>query len=151
MVQAGSPVDDTIALLSQYMQPEDILIDGGNEWFPNSQRRATTLEATGIHFLGMGISGGEEGARNGPSLMPGGPRAAYDICEPILAPCAAQVADGACISYMGPIGSGNYVKMIHNGKCSFFMHSFMFSCMKSILILLQKHILFVDFLLIIIL
>jgi 6-phosphogluconate dehydrogenase len=64
----------------------------------------------------MGISGGEEGARNGPSLMPGGPRAAYDACEPIFSKCAAQVPDGPCLAYIGPIGSGNYVKMIHNGE-----------------------------------
>jgi 6-phosphogluconate dehydrogenase len=78
LVQAGSPVDDTITLLSQFMQAGDIIIDGGNEWFPNSLRRAELLESRGIHFMGMGISGGEEGARNGPSLMPGGPREAYD-------------------------------------------------------------------------
>lgn len=97
------------------MSPGDIIIDGGNEWFPNSQRRAKGLESAGIHFMGMGISGGEEGARTGPSLMPGGPRAAYNAIEPIMTRCAAQVADGACITYIGPIGSGNYVKMIHNG------------------------------------
>ena len=112
-------MDDTISILSQYMQPGDILIDGGNEWFPNSQRRSTELEAKGIHFMGMGISGGEEGARNGPSLMPGGPRAAYDAVEPIFSRCAAQVADGACLTYVGPIGSGNYVKMIHNGAFTY--------------------------------
>lgn len=116
LVQAGAPVDDTIALLSQYMSPGDILVDGGNEWFPNSVRRAESLEPRGIHFLGMGISGGEEGARNGPSLMPGGPRQAYDALEPIFSKCAAQVSDGACLTYIGPIGSGNYVKMIHNGE-----------------------------------
>lgn len=73
------------------------------------------LQAKGIQFVGMGISGGEEGARNGPSLMPGGPRAAYDLLEPILSKCAAQVDDGPCTTYVGPIGAGNYVKMVHNG------------------------------------
>jgi 6-phosphogluconate dehydrogenase len=115
LVQAGAAVDATIELLSQYMEPGDILVDGGNEWFPNSVRRAESLQSKGIMFMGMGISGGEEGARNGPSLMPGGPKEAYDALEPILTKCAAQVDDGACVTYVGSIGSGNYVKMIHNG------------------------------------
>lgn len=115
LVVAGKPVDATIEALSQYMEPGDIIVDGGNEWFPNSVRRAAELEPKGIHFVGMGISGGEEGARNGPSLMPGCPREAYDALEPILVKCAAQVDDGACTTYLGPIGSGNYVKMVHNG------------------------------------
>eukprot|EP00618_Florenciella_parvula_P006766 CAMPEP_0119519280 /NCGR_PEP_ID=MMETSP1344-20130328/35629_1 /TAXON_ID=236787 /ORGANISM="Florenciella parvula, Strain CCMP2471" /LENGTH=509 /DNA_ID=CAMNT_0007557037 /DNA_START=65 /DNA_END=1594 /DNA_ORIENTATION=+ len=115
LVMAGKPVDDTIALLSEHMEEGDLIIDGGNEWYPNSQRRATELEAKKIMFMGMGVSGGEEGARNGPSLMPGGPKAAYDLMEPILQKCAAQVSDGACTTYCGPIGAGNYVKMVHNG------------------------------------
>ncbi len=78
-------------------------------------RRSKDLETKGIQFIGMGISGGEEGARHGPSLMPGGPRAAFDLIEPIMSKCAAQVDDGPCTTYIGPIGSGNYVKMIHNG------------------------------------
>jgi 6-phosphogluconate dehydrogenase len=73
------------------------------------------LQAREIQFIGMGISGGEEGARNGPSLMPGGPRNAYDLLEPIFTKCAAQVDDGPCVTYLGPIGAGNYVKMVHNG------------------------------------
>jgi 6-phosphogluconate dehydrogenase len=97
------------------VQEGDIIIDGGNEWFPNSIRRHEELKDQGIHFVGMGISGGEEGARNGPSLMPGGPREAYDLLEPIFSVCAAQVDDGPCTTYIGPIGSGNYVKMVHNG------------------------------------
>jgi 6-phosphogluconate dehydrogenase len=116
LVQAGAAVDSTIEQLGQFMESGDIIIDGGNEWFPNSVRRAALLEPRGIHFMGMGISGGEEGARNGPSLMPGGPREAYNAVEPILQACAAQVSDGACLTYIGPIGSGNYVKMIHNGR-----------------------------------
>jgi len=97
------------------MEEGDIIVDGGNEWFPNTLRRAKELEPKGIQFVGMGISGGEEGARNGPSLMPGGPKEAYDQLEQILTSCAAQVNDGACTGYVGPIGSGNYVKMVHNG------------------------------------
>jgi len=115
LVQAGKPVDETIAKLSQYMEKGDLIIDGGNEWFPNSIRRAKELEVKGIKFIGMGISGGEEGARNGPSLMPGGPKEGYDLIAPILKKCAAQVSDGPCTTYVGPIGAGNYVKMVHNG------------------------------------
>ncbi|KAG1708633.1 hypothetical protein DVH05_022259 [Phytophthora capsici] len=115
LVVAGKPVDLTIAALSEFMEPGDIIVDGGNEWFPNSVRRASELEPKGIHFVGMGVSGGEEGARNGPSLMPGGPKEAFDALEPIITKCAAQVDDGACTTYLGPIGSGNYVKMVHNG------------------------------------
>jgi 6-phosphogluconate dehydrogenase len=115
LVQAGSAVDDTIATLTEYLEPGDMIIDGGNEWFPNQVRRAAELEPKGILFLGMGVSGGEEGARNGPSLMPGGPKEAYDLLEPILTKCAAQVGGEACTGYCGPIGSGNYVKMVHNG------------------------------------
>ncbi|KAL7526347.1 hypothetical protein ACHAWF_001735 [Thalassiosira exigua] len=115
LVMAGKPVDDTIAKLSEYMEAGDVIVDGGNEWFHNTLRRSRDLEAKGIHFVGMGISGGEEGARNGPSLMPGGPRAAYDMIEPIITKCAAQVHDGPCTGYVGPVGAGNYVKMIHNG------------------------------------
>lgn len=115
LVVAGKPVDMTIAALSDFMEAGDILVDGGNEWFPNSVRRASELAPKGIHFVGMGVSGGEEGARNGPSLMPGGPKEAFDALEPIITKCAAQVDDGACTTYLGPIGSGNYVKMVHNG------------------------------------
>jgi 6-phosphogluconate dehydrogenase len=116
LVQAGKPVDDTISILARYMAPGDVIIDGGNEWFPNSLRRSKFLQPKGIHFIGMGISGGEEGARRGPSLMPGGPKEAYDLVEPIFTKCAAQVeGSGACVSYLGPVGAGNYVKMVHNG------------------------------------
>jgi 6-phosphogluconate dehydrogenase len=115
LVMAGKPVDDTIAGLAEHLEPGDLIVDGGNEWYPNSIRRAEELEKRGVMFMGMGISGGEEGARNGPSLMPGGKRKAYDLMEPIITKCAAQVSDGACTGYLGPIGSGNYVKMVHNG------------------------------------
>lgn len=115
LVMAGKPVDDTIEILSKFMETGDIIIDGGNEWFPNTIRRGITLEPKGILFMGMGISGGEEGARTGPSLMPGGPKEAFDELEPIISKCAAQVDDGPCTTYIGPLGSGNYVKMVHNG------------------------------------
>jgi len=115
LVMAGKPVDDTITNLCQYMEEGDVIIDGGNEWFHNSIRRGKELDLKGIHFVGMGVSGGEEGARHGPSLMPGGPKVAYDMIAPIITKCAAQVNDGPCTGYLGPIGAGNYVKMIHNG------------------------------------
>lgn len=106
LVQAGTPVDDTVSILSRFMERGDIIIDGGNEWFPNSIKRSEFLRPKGIHFIGMGISGGEEGARKGPSLMPGGPKEAYIAIEPILTKCAAQVERrGACVGYVGPVGS----------------------------------------------
>jgi 6-phosphogluconate dehydrogenase len=114
-VQAGKPVDDTIATLAEHLEEGDVIIDGGNEWYLNSARRAEELSHQGILFVGMGVSGGEEGARNGPSLMPGGPKEAYDLIEPIMRKCAAQVKGEACFGYLGPIGAGNYVKMVHNG------------------------------------
>jgi 6-phosphogluconate dehydrogenase len=100
---------------SLYFYFSRLLIDGGNEWFPNQIRRSLELAKKGILFVGMGISGGEEGARHGPSLMPGGPKEAYVLIEPILTKCAAQVEGAACAGYCGPIGAGNYVKMVHNG------------------------------------
>jgi len=115
LVMAGKPVDETIEKLSEYLESGDVIVDGGNEWYPNSIRRAESLEPKGILFMGMGVSGGEEGARNGPSLMPGGPKEAYDLMETIIEKCAAQASDGPCTTYLGPVGSGNYVKMVHNG------------------------------------
>lgn len=117
LVQAGKPVDLTIEALVQHLEEGDVIIDGGNEWFPNQIRRSEELAKRNVMFVGMGISGGEEGARNGPSLMPGGPREAYDLIAPILMKCAAKAGDPleACTGYCGPIGAGNYVKMIHNG------------------------------------
>lgn len=116
LVMAGKPVDETIDLLSKFMDKGDIIVDGGNEYYPNSVRRAETLKGRGIHFIGMGISGGEEGARLGPSLMPGGSKEAFEELEPILTSCAAKSKNGdPCCAYVGPIGSGNYVKMVHNG------------------------------------
>lgn len=115
LVKAGKPVDATIDLLKEHMSEGDIIIDGGNEWYPNSLRRGDELAKVGIHFVGMGVSGGEDGARHGPSLMPGGPREAYDALEPILKKVAAQVDDGPCVTWVGELGAGNYVKMVHNG------------------------------------
>jgi 6-phosphogluconate dehydrogenase len=96
------------------MEEGDVIIDGGNEWYPNSIRRSEELAEKGIMFVGMGISGGEEGARNGPSLMPGGPKEAYDLIAPIMMKCAAQAGEPstACFGYLGPIGAGNYVKTV---------------------------------------
>jgi hypothetical protein len=116
LVQAGHAVTETISKLARYMETGDIIIDGGNEWFPNQIKRNEYLQKKGIYFIGMGISGGEEGARHGPSLMPGGPKIAYELVAPIFTKCAAQVEKfGPCCAYLGPIGAGNYVKMVHNG------------------------------------
>ncbi len=115
MVKAGGPVDAVIDQLKPYLEPGDILIDGGNSLYTDTDRRAAALAPTGIHFVGMGVSGGEEGALNGPSLMPGCSQEAYDAIEPIVTKIAAQVDDGPCVTYLGPKGGGHYVKMVHNG------------------------------------
>jgi len=115
MVKAGKPVDDVIAEIVPILETGDILIDGGNSYFPDTRRRSKELEARGIFFLGVGISGGEEGALKGPSVMPGGNRAAYEKVAPILTSIAAQVGGVPCCSYVGPDGAGHYVKMVHNG------------------------------------
>ncbi len=116
MVPAGAPVDSAIAHLAPHLQAGDILIDGGNSWFLDTERRNRELAARGLHFVGMGVSGGEEGALWGPSIMPGGPREAYDALAPILRAIAAKADDGQpCVEYMGPGGAGHYVKMVHNG------------------------------------
>jgi 6-phosphogluconate dehydrogenase len=115
MVKAGEAVDAMIAAIRPHLEPGDILVDGGNSYFPDTERRAKELANTGIQYVGMGVSGGEEGARHGPSIMPGGPQAAYERLEPILTRIAAQVDDGPCVTYIGPGGSGHFVKMIHNG------------------------------------
>jgi 6-phosphogluconate dehydrogenase len=115
MVKAGQPVDDTIAQIRPHLEKDDMLVDGGNEFFTNTVRRGKDLEAQGLNYVGMGVSGGEEGARHGPSIMPGGHKFAYDALAPILTKVAAQVDDGPCVDYMGPGGAGHYVKMVHNG------------------------------------
>ena len=115
LVKAGAPVDKTIESLVPYLEPGDILIDGGNEWYEKSIQRTRNLEEKGILFVSMGVSGGEIGARHGPSLMPGGRKSAYEALENILTKIAAQVDNEACVTYIGGAGSGNYVKMVHNG------------------------------------
>ncbi|OMO85132.1 6-phosphogluconate dehydrogenase, decarboxylating [Corchorus olitorius] len=115
LVKAGAPVDQTIAALSDHMEPGDCIIDGGNEWYENTERRMNEVANKGLLYLGMGVSGGEEGARNGPSLMPGGSFQAYSNIKDILEKVAAQVEDGPCVTYIGEGGSGNFVKMVHNG------------------------------------
>lgn len=115
LVKAGKPVDATIGVLRGLLEEGDLIIDGGNEFYSNTERRAEDLEKDGIQYMGMGVSGGEEGARYGPSLMPGGPRKGYDIMEEMLKKIAAQVDDGPCVTYIGPRGAGNFVKMVHNG------------------------------------
>ncbi|KAK1314131.1 6-phosphogluconate dehydrogenase, decarboxylating 3 [Acorus calamus] len=116
LVKAGSPVDQTIQTLSVYLEKGDCIIDGGNEWYENTERREKAVAEKGFLYLGMGVSGGEEGARNGPSLMPGGSFEAYKYIEDILLKVAAQVPDsGPCVTYIGKGGSGNFVKMVHNG------------------------------------
>jgi 6-phosphogluconate dehydrogenase len=115
LVKAGEVVDKTIAALRPYLDPGDILIDAGNEHYATTERRTRELSAAGLRYFGMGVSGGEMGARHGPSLMPGGDRAAYEELAPILTKIAAQHPDGPCVTYVGPGGAGHYVKMVHNG------------------------------------
>jgi 6-phosphogluconate dehydrogenase len=114
MIKAGPPVDAIIEQLIPLLDKGDIIIDGGNAYFKDTIRREQYLEAKGINFLGIGISGGEEGALKGPSLMPGGPREAWQIVAPLLEKIAA-VADEPCTNYVGPDGAGHFVKMVHNG------------------------------------
>jgi 6-phosphogluconate dehydrogenase len=114
MIKAGSSTDAVIDQLAPLLDKGDIVIDGGNAYFKDTIRREEKLKAMGLNFLGVGISGGEEGALKGPSLMPGGPRDAWQIVAPLLEKIAAQ-ADGACTNYVGPDGAGHFVKMVHNG------------------------------------
>lgn len=115
LVKAGKPVDDTISQLRDLLEEGDLIIDGGNEFYTNTERRGEQLSQKGILFMGMGVSGGEEGARYGPSLMPGGPKPAWDMVKDMMIKVSAQVDDGPCVTYIGPKGAGNYVKMVHNG------------------------------------
>ncbi|VXD15431.1 gluconate-6-phosphate dehydrogenase, decarboxylating [Planktothrix serta PCC 8927] len=115
MVKAGKPVDAVIDQLKPLLDQDDMIIDGGNSLYEDTERRTKELEATGLGFVGMGVSGGEEGALWGPSLMPGGTEASYKELEPILTKIAAQVDDGPCVTFIGPGGAGHYVKMVHNG------------------------------------
>ena len=116
MVTAGKGTDAVIDALTDHLEPGDIIIDGGNSHFPDTNRRAEELHAKGYHFVGCGISGGEEGALWGPSIMPGGNREAYDRIAPVLEKIAAKIDDGsACVTYCGRTSAGHYVKMVHNG------------------------------------
>jgi 6-phosphogluconate dehydrogenase len=115
MVKAGAPVDDVIAKLKPHLAKGDLLIDGGNSLFTDTERRIKELTAEGFLFLGTGVSGGEEGALNGPSIMPGGPKEGYDRIADILTAISAQVQGMPCCTYIGEGGAGHYVKMVHNG------------------------------------
>ena len=115
MVKAGEATDKTIDSLKPYLDKGDILIDGGNTYFQDTIRRNKDLSALGFNFIGTGVSGGEEGALKGPSIMPGGQREAYELVAPILEKIAARVGDEPCITYIGADGAGHYVKMVHNG------------------------------------
>lgn len=116
MVQAGKGTDATIQSLLPHLDKGDILIDGGNTFFKDTIRRSEALADSGINFIGAGVSGGEEGALKGPSIMPGGQKEAYELVAPILNEIAAKAEDGeSCVTYIGPNGAGHYVKMVHNG------------------------------------
>ncbi|MCP9941370.1 NADP-dependent phosphogluconate dehydrogenase [Cyanobium sp. ATX 6E8] len=115
MVKAGQPVDDTIASISPFLEEGDLLIDGGNSLYADTERRVAELESKSFGYIGMGVSGGAKGALEGPSMMPGGTKAAYDAIEPLVRKMAAQVNDGPCVAYIGPGGAGHFVKTVHNG------------------------------------
>ncbi|KHD84263.1 NADP-dependent phosphogluconate dehydrogenase [Heyndrickxia ginsengihumi] len=115
MVKAGKPTDATIEQLKPLLDKGDIVIDGGNTFFQDTIRRNKELSELGIHFIGTGVSGGEEGALKGPSIMPGGQKEAYDLVAPIFKDIAAKVDGDPCTTYIGPDGAGHYVKMVHNG------------------------------------
>jgi 6-phosphogluconate dehydrogenase len=115
LVKAGKPVDDVIAQLRPLLSHGDIVIDGGNSFFPDTQRREKELRTEQINFIGSGVSGGESGALWGPSLMPGGDQGAYEQIRPVWEAIAAKVDDGPCVTYIGPDGAGHFVKMVHNG------------------------------------
>lgn len=116
MIPAGAPVDTAIAELTPLLEPGDLIIDGGNSYFSDTERRAEALAAAGFHFLGLGVSGGAEGALWGPSLMAGGSEVAYQAVETVLTTIAARADDGQpCVAHLGPRGAGHYVKMVHNG------------------------------------
>lgn len=115
MIKAGVPVDKTLEGLAPHLTAGDVVIDGGNSHFGDTQRRADAMAKHGIRFMGMGVSGGEEGARHGPALMPGGEREAYEAARPVLEAIAAKTDHGPCVAWCGPDGAGHFVKMVHNG------------------------------------
>jgi 6-phosphogluconate dehydrogenase len=115
MVKAGPSVDDTIEQIIPFLSKGDLIMDGGNSYYLDTIRRNDYLNSKGINFLGVGVSGGEEGARKGPSIMPGGSKEAYALVEPILTAISAKAEGKDCCSYLGPNGAGHFVKMVHNG------------------------------------
>ncbi|MDO8225614.1 6-phosphogluconate dehydrogenase, decarboxylating [Bacillus subtilis] len=115
MVKAGTATDATIQSLLPHLEKDDILIDGGNTYYKDTQRRNKELAESGIHFIGTGVSGGEEGALKGPSIMPGGQKEAHELVKPILEAISAKVDGEPCTTYIGSDGAGHYVKMVHNG------------------------------------
>ena len=115
MIKAGAPVDEMLDKLVPLLEDGDVVIDGGNSWFKDTQRRAARLIAEGLHFVGSGVSGGEEGARFGPSLMPGGTPQSWECIREIFEKIAANSDSGPCVTYCGPDGAGHFVKMVHNG------------------------------------
>lgn len=116
MVKAGQPVDDYIEMIIPYLEKGDIIIDGGNSHFPDTSRRTEYVESKGFLYIGTGVSGGEEGALKGPSIMPGGSPAAWPEVKPILQAISAKVEDGSpCCDWVGEKGAGHFVKMVHNG------------------------------------
>ena len=115
MVKAGAAVDQVIEQLTPHLQKGDVIIDGGNSYYQDTIRRCHTLEAKGVYYIGTGVSGGEQGALKGPSIMPGGSREAYNLVEPIFIKISAQVRGQPCCTYMGENGAGHFVKMVHNG------------------------------------
>jgi len=115
LVPAGPIVDSVIAELKPLLSKGDIIIDSGNSHFTDTNRRVDELEKDGLHFFGMGISGGEEGARFGPSMMPGGDKQAYNVVKDVFDAIAAKVNNDPCVTYIGPGASGHFVKMVHNG------------------------------------
>src|SRR5664280_146316 len=115
LVPAGAPVDSVIKDVLPHLDKGDLIIDAGNSYFKDTEVRAHNLSAKGIHFLVVGVSGGEEGARHGPSIMPGGPKEAYERVRPVLEAVAARVSGDPCVTYLGPDSAGHFVKMVHNG------------------------------------
>jgi 6-phosphogluconate dehydrogenase len=115
LVPAGKPVESVLESLGAVLERGDVIVECGNSFYEDTNRREAAMAAKGFNFTGMGVSGGEEGARFGPSMMPGGPREGYDNLAPYLEKIAAQTDDGPCVTYIGPRGAGHYVKMVHNG------------------------------------
>src|SRR5437764_1983101 len=115
MIKAGKPVDMTIDKIAPLLEPGDILIDGGNSWFKDTQERTARLEGKGLHFVGSGVSGGEEGARHGPSRMAGGSAQSWESIKPVFEAIAAKSDSGPCVTHVGTDGAGHFVKMVHNG------------------------------------